>query len=213
MGFPLSLNFRSTTAFKTPEGAGENAVISSPEASSGNGITYPTSVSGVNMGWGTGNVATRDLSTTPSVEFAGSHFNESNGTEDFRIDLPAAGSYTIRLASGYYSGGFLTKVELFDDTTSLGVLCNGTTSGSDKFLDATGVEYSSAAWPAGNTSVTKTFSTTVCKIRVGNGSTTTGFLAHLEIALAAASPNSGVVVVRTVPGGAGGTMTLTRTAP
>lgn len=178
-------NFRSTTAYVTADGTNEHVVRSPSEVNATNAAQYPTTdtIGGdsVTYGWVAANVGTRDRNNTLDRRMAGCHLNENNGTDDFKIDLPAVGSYTIRLASGDPSNGQTTKVELFDNTSSLGVLCSTATSAADRFRDAVDAEYSSANWPASNTSVTKTFATTTCIFRIGTGSAVTGFLAHIQI--------------------------------
>lgn len=178
-------NFRSTLAFVT-DGTNEQCVNSATDTASGAAIAYPTTntIGGdsVTYGWVVSGSAadTRDRNSGLNARFAGCHFNGTDGTEDFRIDLPATGSYTIRLAAGDPSNSIPTKVELFDNTNSLGVLCS-TATASAGFRDAVDAEYSAANWPANNTAVQKTFTTTTCLFRIGDGTSVTGFIAHIQI--------------------------------
>lgn len=187
MALPFKFNFRSQAADGT-DNAGETYVVSNPQSPGGNMEAYSVVRDSITFGWvtpGGGGTRTR---THTDVRFLGCHFNEVNTTESFRVDLPSTGSYTIRIAAGDAANAQTVKVELFDNTTSLGVLCNGTTSAPDRFFDAVGAEYSGANWPANNTAVTKTFATTTFIVKIGNGSASaTGWIAHLEIAAAAAA--------------------------
>lgn len=198
MALPYKLNFRGTTAYGVNggvgDGAGESVVPSSTETSGLQGIVYPTPVSGTNMGWDNATSGTRDSSTVPPAPFAGHHRNEAANLATFRIDLPSAGTYTIRLASGSYTGGFGTnKIEIFDNVTSK-LTINASTSGADKYLDANynsnTTERTSANWAANNQSVDIAFASTTFLLKVGSGAgLDTGVIAHLEIAaVVAATP-------------------------
>lgn len=197
-GTAKGFNFRSTTAYVT-DGTNEQAVPAATEVDSTSAVPYPTTntIGGdsVTYGWvvaGAG-VDTRNRNSGLDRRFAGMNYNGTDGTEDFKIDLPATGSYTIRLASGDPSNAQPTKVELFDNASSLAVLCSTATSGADRFRDAVDAEYSSANWPASNTSVTKTFATTTCIFRIGTGSAATGFLSHIQITQNAVTSVAAVV--------------------
>lgn len=195
MSLPYIFNFRSTSAAYT-DNAGETYVISNPETASGNMEAFSTVRDGIAFGWVTpGGGGTRNRSVG-DPQFGGVHFNEVNNSESFKVTLPSAGSYSIRIASGDSGGAQTTKVELFDNVTSLGVLCNGTTSGAQTFFDATGVERTLANWAANNVAVTKTFSTTTFILKIGSGAgAASGWIAHLEIAAASGGAASLTPVV------------------
>jgi len=180
MPIKQGLNFRNTAGYVT------DGTDHTYEIGIGPTVTYPrTTPQGFNVGWevvGSGGPQTRNRSTSIDTRLAGTCFNTTS-TEvlTYRIDLPNAGSHDIRIAAGdnsYARSGF--KIELFDDTTSLGILvANGTTAGG-KFRDATDAELTAAAWPAGNTKVTKTFASQIARFKLGNGTNQT-YLAHLYI--------------------------------
>jgi hypothetical protein len=116
------------------------------------------------------------------------------GTTIYAIDLPAAGAYTLFLAVGDPSYARSNqKVELFDDTTSLGVLFTGASTGAaNSFLDAAGNVWTAAAWPASNVGVTKTFSTTKLRLKLGDGANST-FLVSVFVQSSGPAPVSGTL--------------------
>jgi len=177
MAYPQGINFRATLAFVT-DGANEDW-ISDPNTV----IIYPyTTVQGNTVGWEqTLGDSTRNRNSGIDRRLAGVHFNGNSAQVDFRLDLPSASDYNIRLAAGDDSYGQNVNISLLDTTTSLGALSSGTTSGSGKFKDAVNTEYSSANWPGSNASVTKTFATTICRFRLASGATNHIAHAYVEV--------------------------------
>ena len=202
MAFPQGIDFRSSSGFVTDP--------TNCAAELGGGLTYPTTTAqGNQVGWESGYVAGNevDRDNTIDARLAGSHFT-SPAAATYRIDLPATGSYVINLALGdAISSGLIEKLELFDTTTSLGVLVNGSNGSSFTTwggLDAQNNLYtSSAAWAAANPlggggtgSITKTFSTTIARFTVGDG-TNFATINHIFIkaaGAAAASPFFGLAL-------------------
>jgi hypothetical protein len=190
MAYPQGINFRATAGFVTdvsPD-AGEYSA----------GADYPfTTAQGNTVGWESALADMggdrRDRSTVPDVRLAGLHWIGADPPWtpglDFRLDLPSAGNYDINLASGDYSyARGPNKMELLDTSTSLGVLVNAATSAAAMFLDATGVERTAAAWPGSNAAVTKTFSTAICRFRVGGGASDVSAIAHLRVSAHTSPP-------------------------
>lgn len=183
MALPQGINFRRTSGFVTDvspenfEGNGTN-VVTAP--------TYPrTTAQGNTVGWeGTNDINARDRNAGTDRRLAGLHASEGGtGTKinDFRIDLPSAGDYKVRIAAGDADYSWNTKVELFDTSSSLGVLCTGSTGAANSFKDASNATLTAANWPGSNALVTKTFATTICRFRVGDGATHFMPICHIYI--------------------------------
>lgn len=168
MSYPQGIDFRETVGFVTDSA---NCDFESGTVFGGN---YPrTSAQGNTVGWEAA-VSPRDRNAANDARLAGINFFATAGTGDYRFDLPAIGSYNVRLAMGDASNGQDAKCELFDTSSSLGVLSSGQTSGANVFKDATNTNLSAASWPASNTLVNATFTTTICRFRVGGGTSVSG---------------------------------------
>lgn len=184
MALPQGINFRATAGFVT-DGANEYGEITTVNS-------YPTTTSqGNNVGWETttGGVSTRDRNNAVGARFAGIHFTGDTNVYRYRIDLPSTGSYLFRCAAGDNgSSGNEAKLELFDGTTSKGVLASGTLSATDKYKDAVNVEYDHTTWPASNTGVTNTFATTILRVDIGSAGSGLAYLvAHIYVESAGSS--------------------------
>jgi len=133
---------------------------------------YPvTTKQGTTFGWETiiNSVGVRDRTTSWDSRLAGQNYvpNDGSSAATFRIDLPKAGYYNIRLAAGDASSAQTITLELFDNASSLGVLINTvTTINPGDFIDATSTTYTTGAWPQKNSSITKLFSSTICRFRL-----------------------------------------------
>src|ERR1700739_4021234 len=192
MALPQGIDFRNTNGFANdpPNCYFINAIR-----------TYPrTTPQGNVVGWESGSATTVNDSTSVDPRLGGFNINAGAATSVFRIDLAIAGGYSVGVAVCFVNGGWFSKIELFDGAVSLGVLSNRPTSQSaGSFDDATGTQYSSAAWPASNTKVNKAFSTTILRVNVGT-STLTGNINHLWVE--PATPSITQPVQQTVPPGA-----------
>lgn len=181
MAYPQGINFRATLAYVTDVSPAEFQDDVLPD--------YPrTTAQGNTVGW-EHDVASlgRDRSTSPDARLAGMTYAGATPF-DYRFDLSSAGDWKLGLALGDYSYSHgPMRLEIFDTTTSLGRLVNDqTTSASQRYFDASGVERTAAAWPGSHVLVTKTFATTICRFRLG-GTADTSNIAHAYVEAAAAA--------------------------
>lgn len=190
MAFPQGINFRANSWFVT-DGANDAYWT----GSGGTPHAYPTvTPQGNTAGFEQTLSEARDRSAAIDARLAGMCFTATQ--VDFRIDLPSAGNYKIGLASGDYENSQTSQVELFDGTTSLGLLSNGS-SAANKFRDATNVERTVAEWVASNEGgdetalVTKTFATTICRFRLLNQGGANNCIAHVYVATAGGGGGGG----------------------
>jgi len=180
MALPQGLNLRANPGFVTD--VGDEFWVDA------GGASYPTtSTQGNTVGWevAAGTLGARDRNSGNDRRLAGIDFTTA-AKQDLRVDLPSVGSYDIRQAAGDATYSQLANVELFDGSVSLGVLSSGSTGAANSFKDATNVVRTAAAWAANNAPVTKTFTTTICRFRLGDGANL-NVLAHAHIAASAAS--------------------------
>lgn len=160
MAWDKGFNFRGSAGYVT-DGANETYVTSD---------AYPTTRNGVTFGWTAGGADAGDRSLTNAVELAGRNETVNTGTQSvFRIDLPAAGDYDIRLANGSPSANQDAQyLEIFDGATSVLVNDNrGHSNAVNEFYDATNVKRTAAAWPGSNLPRRVTFSGTVLTLKLG----------------------------------------------
>jgi hypothetical protein len=181
MAFPAKIDFRNTAAFGGGNDAGETHCI----AAGGGGMeAYATPLrDGFNMGFTTNafSAGSRDRSTVPAAKFAGIAFNEAANQCTFKLELDATGQHTIRAALGDYDNAQTVVVQFLDDTSVISTITSST-SAADRFLDATGVERTSANWDANNVALTHTFTTNILNVKIGNNAATaTGFISYLEV--------------------------------
>jgi hypothetical protein len=160
MSFPQGCSFRATAGFVT-DGANDYRIL---------GSTYPTTTTQGNVcGWEQ-TVQTRDRSSGVDPRVAGINFilNSAGSDANFRIDLPVAGSYNIRMAIGDATNEQNCSISLYDNTTLLtAIVSAGDTVSAGRFFDATGVLRSSASvWASSNAPITQTFSSTICRVRL-----------------------------------------------
>lgn len=156
------VSFRSTAGYVTdPAGT---------TSQTGTTVNYPTtSPQGYSIGYVT-------IGTTPNKEndstgvdarLAGCHWMGSNGTNIFGIDMDSSGDADIELAIGEVGYTMTQRVDIYDDTTLAFAVCNGSTGGSSRFFDATGVIRTTAAlWASSQVAKRVTFTTTKVRIRI-----------------------------------------------
>ena len=192
-------NFRQTLGYISTDGA--NAYVVAP-GSGAKGPSHPTSVTidgdTFNVGYtaGAGLDGARNRSTGVDARLAGCHFeaNSSATRARFRIDLPAAGTYEIRLAIGDQLGSTNAYWRVLDNTTALETN-DFTGSGGVAWRDATGAARSAASdWVTNSAAKEFTFSSTICQIEWGGGNSsasTSGNSALAHIAIRQVSAGGG----------------------
>lgn len=161
MAFPQGVDFRSTAAFVTDPANFTHDL----------GTTvYPTaSPQGNNIGWvSTTGLASRNRSATVDARLAGMVFG-TNIASTFKIDLPAAGTYNIRIALGDDGATQIGQgIQILDGATVLSTpVTYPASTNTGTFDDATGTNYSAANWPGNNTAVQLTFAGTTASFLLG----------------------------------------------
>lgn len=172
MALPQGINFRQTSGYVSdPTGTDYEIYASSP----GN---YPrTSAQGNTVGWEStagDSGFTRNRNSSNDARLAG--LSNPNTGSYFRIDLPSTGSYNIRAAFG--DGSYSANVDFAfrDDSTSFATV-SGSTGAANSFYDASGTVRTAAAWPGSNSSISRTFTSTIFRLYM----TTKGPVAHLYV--------------------------------
>lgn len=187
MTWVAGFNFRATSGYVT-DASDETYVI---------GDSYPTTrtINGtsVTFGWesvpgdGTRNRTTNSSYAPELSGIAQVQSGQASSEYIFRVDLPAAGDYSIRLGAG--DAGNLGSNPVFfavrDTTTDLITQSQTTPTG---FLDASLVDRTTAAlWKSNNVAVTKTFSTTIFRFACKRPTSGSSCIAHIKITQAATS--------------------------
>jgi outer membrane protein assembly factor BamB len=149
----------------------------------------------VTYGWasayGYQQLTSYDLNAAVDPRLAGANGMVNNASPAvFEVDLPAPGTYNVSLAIGL-SDGFPAcnyspcQVEFRDGSTSLFVLTIPTAiSPLGAIVDANGITWSAAAWPASNTTRQITLTGTHLTVLLGTGTGTSSggsFLSFLGI--------------------------------
>ena len=182
MAYPQGINFRETAGFVT-DGTGEDNELSMA-------VSYPdTTAQGNTVGWEDSLASNnmRDRNAAIDRRLAGIVFQNSTVLRRFRFDLPSAGDYDIRWALGDTYTGQVCRAELLDTTTSLTIVA-ATCSAANRWLDAAGTELTQTTWPTTNAAITKTFATTILRVRIGNtGASAIYPIAHINVAAVAAA--------------------------
>lgn len=206
MALPQGIPFRSTEAYVSDSGNddSENSTSNTADAPV-DAISYPrTTTQGNSVGWevidGGTAISTRNRNTAGG-RLAGHHAHAASAVaERFRIDLPSAGSYLIRLAAGDYNYSSNTNATVYDDTTSVVSVTTATTAAT-RWRDATGVERTSVSdWNNNNAGSTQTFASTILRMSIGTGAAN-GQIAYLYVeSAAAATVNLGAISGAAHPG-------------
>lgn len=158
------------------------------------GDNYPVTRNGITFGWdvdGATFTQGRDRDSGIDVRFAGTVFSVDVATPaPVRIDLPSSGGWTIRVALGdaTYARTNL-HLSLKDDNTEFATVV-GDTSGANQYIDATAVNRTSPAdWVSNNVALSHTFTSTILRLVLGNGSTKNAFLVYLLIEPSGGTPS------------------------
>lgn len=158
------INFRADSAYVT-DGAGETYTI---------GAAYPETRGGITFGYSSGAILgnSRDRDNTNDRRIAGLVYSLNSSAADvFQVDLPeGAGTYDIAIALGDAASARGNQLLLIKDgSTTLATIGPTSTSAADRFIDATGVERTDAAWPGSMALLRLTFSGSVMNLHIGNG--------------------------------------------
>ena len=180
MSYPQGIDFRGTLGFVT------DPANCSMENSAG--ISYPrVTAQGNTVGWedAVNNSVDRSAYAGDAAKVSGIAFGNNGGghtTARYRFDLPSTGNYKFRVGAGDAGGINDVKVELFDTTTSLAVLVGThTTSGADRFYDATDIQRTSHTdWSTNQAlSASMSFATTICRLKMGPEGPNSWVISHL----------------------------------
>lgn len=164
MALPQGIAFRNTLGYVTDAAnydAQTSATADFPRTSAqGNTVGLLDSI---------GFTANRDTGVDPRL--AGVAVSFGSGYR-FQITTPSAANYRIGLAGGdATTGGGDSSVNMYDNTSNLGSLCNRTSMAAGDFADSTNTVYTAANWPSSQALSTFTFSTTAAIWQVnGTGS-------------------------------------------
>lgn len=176
----FGVNFRDTAGFVTD---GTNETYSLTEA----GMLIR---GGQFFGWtdGLGGDRTRDRDNTANRRQAGGQFSNSSGSQDRvlvfeRWIWPA--TWRVRVSCGdRFNTRTNQKLEMFDDTSSKGVIVNDASCAADNYIDATNVQRTSDTdWGTNNASTDIVFSTNkiIFKIGTTNADSSMTFLTHIDL--------------------------------
>lgn len=100
----------------------------------------------------------------------------------YRIDLPSTGNYTIAVAAcDAAGGGWDAHIEIFDTTTSLGVVANKTPVALNNYVNVNNSEFGTGSPGNIDDTQTFTFSTTILRVKTNQNGTGFGMLSHLLI--------------------------------
>lgn len=165
----IGINFRSTSGYVS-DGAGETYDL---------GAAYPVTRGGATFGWNSDLTSqSRDRSTGVDRRLAGLVFS-GLASDYWRLDIPAAGQYDIYLGMGDPSNLQIQKWALKDQTTTLTTI--DTTSATGHVADATGADFTDAAWPAGQSQITKTFATTELRFQHTSSVSGNATIQHIRV--------------------------------
>ena len=183
-GTPSSASSTGETGIDFRQTAGY--VADPTNASSDLGAAYPVTQNGLTFGWTSPNQtsAARNRSASVNARLAGvNQVYANNQTGRWRLDLPAPGAYTIRVAMG--DQGFphaYQSIRVYDGTTLLATVTAPNGTGVNQYMDATGVvRTSDADWVANEVGIPLTFATTELNIAIGD-TTHPSTIAHFGFA-------------------------------
>ncbi len=184
-GWQQGFDFRNTSTFVS-DPSGDTYVLPS--------TAYPTKSNGVTFGWvKTSLVQGRDRSTKVDPRLAGINFASNGSPATFYVDLPSSGTYNLSLAIGDAGNEqcyVQCQVQFLDGTKVLGTVTGAMIAGG-YFYDATGKQWSAAAWPGSNLSQQVTLASTRLTVVVGTNKASGDYttLAFLGVTQVSGSPN------------------------
>ncbi len=205
----FGFDFRNTAAYVS-DPPGDSYVLAT--------TAYPTQGNGITYGWvKTSLVQARDRNAQLDPRLAGINYATNGSPATFYVDLPSAGTYNLALAmgdAGYQACWVQCQVQFLDGGNVLATV-TGASTNMGYFYDATGKNWSAAAWPASNLSQQVTLTGTRLTVVVGTNKATGDVtpIAFLGVTQAG-SPNfkiSASPASLSVPQGNQGTSTITTT--
>lgn len=179
------INFRATSGFVT-DGTDETFCLEADN--------YSVTRGGITFGWEAGsNQSARNRNAALDRRLAGTHFvnNSGTGQHDFRFDLDNAVEHDVVAAFGDVNSSSPNYINLLDTTTSYKIIDEAGGHGSNEWWDANGVlRTSESDWVNNNVSISRVFTTTIARFRLGTPTDETGFsdVAHIRLDEVAAAP-------------------------
>lgn len=160
MSWDKGFNFRSTSGFVT-DGTNETYVLLTD--------VYPTTRNGVTFGGDTFPFDVVDRNASLDRRLAGIHYHMNDGSAQslFRVDLPSATDYEIRLALGDTASQGYHYAQVRDDTSALFTVIDTNGTAADRWDDSTGTEWTDATWPGSNVATIGSFSSTIFWLAYG----------------------------------------------
>jgi hypothetical protein len=156
---PMHVAFRNTLGHVT-DAPGTHAEL----LDFGSPANYPTVAPwGLNVGWSlVTNLDSFNGNPTNDPRIAGGATCDES---QYKIQLPAAGTYPITVAMGHPTSAVPASFEIVDTSTSLGfpIPPLTTTNGGQRFRDIENIDSAAADWPLIVRSANFTFSTAVAK--------------------------------------------------
>lgn len=179
MSFDQGIDFRGTSGY-----------VSDPSGCTYNlGEAYPVVRGGFTSGWSSVvNITAQDLDNTLDARIAGFNYFPGGTNSTFQIDLASSGSVAVAMGARQnpiYDGTIVVK----DNTTTLFTVTASGSGTAGHIHDANDADFTLAAWPAGQTANTQTFSTTTLKALV-TGISSYCTISHIRATQAAANLNT-----------------------
>lgn len=177
MALDVGINFRATSGYVT-DNSGETYCLNE---------AYPTTRGGLTFGWesGTPPDGARNRDSGVDVRLAGINFTANDGTQHtFRVDLDNSGTHEIHLALGDTGATQAYQyLEFQDNSTTFATIDQSSGTNVDEYYDAADNLRSEAAWPGSETSISRTFTSTILRLVMGTSGSESGAttIAHLRI--------------------------------
>jgi hypothetical protein len=193
MSWIQGVNFRGSSGYVT-DGASTGYEI----ATTANYTGARTLAAGdaVGIGWEDAPTLSLDRDVV-DARISGAAFVTTSGSPfRYRIDLPSAGDYTIAVASCDAAGGsWDAYTEIFDNTTSLGVVNNRDTITANNYVNVNNTQYAAGSPANIDDTQTFTFASTILRVKVGLSSHGAAFtmLSHLLVTQVAAAGGGGPI--------------------
>lgn len=163
--YEQGINFRATEAYRQD--------IPPDTFEIGDTANYPRiTPQGNTVGWEVGPTGgTRNRTTTPIAKLGGIHFatNAVGGESTYRLDLPKAGWYEIRIAMGDSGYSSIANASVYDGDSLIHTVIENETTGSGWYADAKGIIWTWREWPTQNTPIYVYVSSGILRLKIGGG--------------------------------------------